>query len=423
MLGFFASKYSDRRFDGLTLGHFGRPMAPRTSTPWSGRMPGHKAVATTSVAAANNCRMRSSSPGAVLLRYAAPAAATARYCNACVHRGNGMSARRSSRIGGLSLSANSPWPVGGQKAMRPLLSRHATRMQRHPSGLHARHTLAGPVDGLGLTRPLSPAAQEREHEQRLVIVSIIIVALLGGLRYFQFVFKPQMIRSFMAQMTPPPATVERPARAEKWVRAAHVHRHADLPRRASTSIPRSPVSSRRSRSKADRTRSRAPSSVQLDIAVEPADLASDEADTCGGRGCLPAADRADVPSGITSEGQSRPGPGQARHCGRAVNRIEAVIAQKAITAPFSGRLGIRKVRGASTSRPAWRSCRCRRWIRCASIFLCPSRTIGKLAHRPDHRGDGRCLSRPGLQGPDPVARRARGTGHAHAAGARTACQS
>ena len=35
---------------------------------------------------------------------------------------------------------------------------------------------------------------------------VVVAALLGGLAYFQFVFKPNMIRSFLSQMKPPPAT-------------------------------------------------------------------------------------------------------------------------------------------------------------------------------------------------------------------------
>jgi len=43
--------------------------------------------------------------------------------------------------------------------------------------------------------------------RRFVITGILIAALLGGLSYFQFVFKPSMIRAFLSQMKPPAATV------------------------------------------------------------------------------------------------------------------------------------------------------------------------------------------------------------------------
>ena len=53
--------------------------------------------------------------------------------------------------------------------------------------------------------------------RRFFITGIVIAALLGGLSYFQFVFKPQMIRSFLSQMVPPAATVtSEAAKVEKW---------------------------------------------------------------------------------------------------------------------------------------------------------------------------------------------------------------
>ena len=54
--------------------------------------------------------------------------------------------------------------------------------------------------------------------KRFIIAGVVIAALLGGLGCFQFVFKPQMIKSFLSQMKPPPATVTaEAARTEKWI--------------------------------------------------------------------------------------------------------------------------------------------------------------------------------------------------------------
>jgi membrane fusion protein (multidrug efflux system) len=54
--------------------------------------------------------------------------------------------------------------------------------------------------------------------KRFIITGFVIALLLGGLGYFQFVFKPQMIKSFMSQMRPPPATATaEAARTEKWI--------------------------------------------------------------------------------------------------------------------------------------------------------------------------------------------------------------
>src|SRR5690349_1526590 len=54
--------------------------------------------------------------------------------------------------------------------------------------------------------------------RRLIITAAVIALLVGGLGYFQFVMKPQAIKSFLSQMKPPPATVTAEAvRAERWV--------------------------------------------------------------------------------------------------------------------------------------------------------------------------------------------------------------
>ena len=55
-------------------------------------------------------------------------------------------------------------------------------------------------------------------KRRFFITSVVILLLLGGLGYFQFVFKPQMIRTFLSQMKSPPVTVTaEPTRVERWI--------------------------------------------------------------------------------------------------------------------------------------------------------------------------------------------------------------
>jgi membrane fusion protein, multidrug efflux system len=82
--------------------------------------------------------------------------------------------------------------------------------------------------------------------------------------------------------------------------------------------------------------------VQLDIAVELADLAS-------GKATLREADvaferQADlIQKKVTSEANLDTARAKRDTASAAVKRIEAVIAQKGIVAPFSGRVGIRKV--------------------------------------------------------------------------------
>ena len=53
---------------------------------------------------------------------------------------------------------------------------------------------------------------------RFIITGIVVGLLLGGLAWFNFAFKPNMIKTIMSSQVPPPATVtSEPAKAEKWI--------------------------------------------------------------------------------------------------------------------------------------------------------------------------------------------------------------
>jgi membrane fusion protein (multidrug efflux system) len=82
--------------------------------------------------------------------------------------------------------------------------------------------------------------------------------------------------------------------------------------------------------------------VQLDIAVELADLASAKAVLAEAEVSFKR--QADlIEKRVTSEANLDTARAKRDTAQAAVNKIEAVIAQKTITAPVSGRLGIRKV--------------------------------------------------------------------------------
>ena len=54
--------------------------------------------------------------------------------------------------------------------------------------------------------------------KRFVIAAVVVGLFLGGVAYFNLVFKPKMIGEFMAKMVPPPATVTaEPAKTERWI--------------------------------------------------------------------------------------------------------------------------------------------------------------------------------------------------------------
>jgi len=178
--------------------------------------------------------------------------------------------------------------------------------------------------------------------KRFVITGVIIAVLLGGFAYFQFVFKPNMIRSFLSQMKPPAATVTaEAARTERWVeRLASIgtlvaFQGVDVASQVAGVITAIVVESGENVEQGGKL-------VQLDIAVELADLAS-------ARATLQEAEVAYqrqvelMQKRVTSEANLDTARAKRDTTSAAVKRIEAIIAQKSILAPFSGRLGIRKV--------------------------------------------------------------------------------
>src|SRR5262245_11111954 len=178
--------------------------------------------------------------------------------------------------------------------------------------------------------------------RRFILTAVIIAALLGGLGYFQFIFKPQMIRSFLSQMKPPPATVTaEPARSERWIERLSsigtliASQGVEVTSQVAGIVTEVLIESGTEVEHATKL-------VQLDTSVEVADLASAvathrEAEVAFAR-------QADLMNKkVTSEANLDTARAKQETAQAAVKRIEAVIAQKAITAPFSGRVGIRKV--------------------------------------------------------------------------------
>ena len=177
---------------------------------------------------------------------------------------------------------------------------------------------------------------------RFILTACLIAALLGGLGYFQFVFKPQMIKSFLSQMTPPPATVTaEAARTEKWVERLSsigtmiASQGVEVTSQVAGIVTEVGIESGTEVEQGAKL-------VQLDTAVEVADLASAQATQ---REAEVAYERqADLmQKRVTSEANLDTARAKRETAQAAVKRIQAVIAQKGIVSPFAGRLGIRKV--------------------------------------------------------------------------------
>jgi membrane fusion protein, multidrug efflux system len=178
--------------------------------------------------------------------------------------------------------------------------------------------------------------------RRFIITAVAIAVLLGGLGYFQFVFKPQMVRTFLSQMKPPPATVTaEAARTDKWIeRLTSIGTMIASQGVEVTSQVAGIVTEVLIESGAEVEQGA--KLVQLDTSVEVADLASAIATQ---REAEVAYERqADLmQKRVTSEANLDTARAKRETAQAAVKRIQAVIAQKGIVSPFGGRLGIRKV--------------------------------------------------------------------------------
>ena len=178
--------------------------------------------------------------------------------------------------------------------------------------------------------------------RRFIITGLVAVLLLGGLAWFNFSFKPNMIKTILSSQVPPPATVtSEAARTEKWIEqlpsiGTLISSHGvDM-----TSQVAGIVTEVYLESGADA--SRGSSLVQLDIAVENADLASAKATLQEAEVAFQRQEDL-IAKRVTSEANLDTARAKRDTAMAAVKRIEAVIAQKTIKAPVSGRLGIRKV--------------------------------------------------------------------------------
>ncbi|MGI8853018.1 MAG: efflux RND transporter periplasmic adaptor subunit [Methyloceanibacter sp.] len=178
--------------------------------------------------------------------------------------------------------------------------------------------------------------------KRLFIAAVLIALFLGGVAYFQMVFKPAMIADFVSKMAPPPATVTaEPAKTETWI--ARVHSIGTL-----VAIEGVEVAPQLGGTVMDyffdsgQEVTQGEKLVQLDISVEEADLVSAKA-------TLHEADldrerqASLVQKGAVSQAILDTSTAKRDSAAAAMARIEAIIAQKTITAPFTGKLGLRRV--------------------------------------------------------------------------------
>ena len=176
-----------------------------------------------------------------------------------------------------------------------------------------------------------------------VVALALLAALTGGLAYFQFVIKPVMVKGFItAAFAPKPTTVTaEAARVEQW----RPELTAIGTLRAIQGVAIAPQAA------GDVTAIHFESGddveagallISIDNSVEQADLANGLAQLKNANSTL-ARQRTLVAQGNTPQSAVDTAIATRDSAAATVERTRAVIAQKAIKAPFAGRLGLRNV--------------------------------------------------------------------------------
>ncbi len=176
-----------------------------------------------------------------------------------------------------------------------------------------------------------------------LIALALLVALTGGLAYFQFVIKPNMVKGFMAAAfapKPTAVTVEA-ARVEKWppeltaIGTLRAFQGVALAPQAAGDVTAIHFNS------GDDVEAGA-LLINIDDLVEQADLANGRAQLTNADQTL-ARQKTLWVKGNTAELTVDAALATRDSAAATVERTQAIIAQKAIKAPFAGRLGLRNV--------------------------------------------------------------------------------
>jgi membrane fusion protein (multidrug efflux system) len=178
--------------------------------------------------------------------------------------------------------------------------------------------------------------------KRLFIAGVIIALFLGGLGWFNLVFKPKMIAEFVAKRAPPAATVTaEPAKLESWTDRLHsigtliAIEGVEVASEVGGIVSEIYFESGEDVKKGDKL-------VQLDVSVEEAELHSQKALLREANLHQERQARL-VKRNVTSQATLETATAKHESALASLERIEALIAQKSIVAPFSGQLGLRRV--------------------------------------------------------------------------------
>ena len=176
-----------------------------------------------------------------------------------------------------------------------------------------------------------------------LVVLALLAAVTGGLAYFQFAIKPTMIKTFMAAaFAPQPTAVTAEAvKVEKWppeltaIGTLRAYQGVIIAPQAAGVVTAKHFES------GDDVEVGAPL-INIDNSVEQADLANGLAQLKNAEATL-ARQKTLVVQGNTPQSSVDAAIAARDSAAATVERTRAVIAQKAIRAPFAGRLGLRNV--------------------------------------------------------------------------------
>jgi membrane fusion protein (multidrug efflux system) len=172
-------------------------------------------------------------------------------------------------------------------------------------------------------------------------VFLLLAGLAGGLGYFQFIVKPEMIKGFIAKAPPPMATVAvTEATTEEWIERIP----AVGTFRAVQGIELAPQVEgviRAFHFDSGQEIAKGALLLEIDDTVEQADLKSNMAMLKNADMALDR-QRQLITGGSTSRSTLAAAEAARDQASAAVERTRALISQKAIVAPFAGRIGLRR---------------------------------------------------------------------------------
>jgi len=174
-----------------------------------------------------------------------------------------------------------------------------------------------------------------------LFVLILLVSVTGGLGYFQFVIKPQIIKSFIAAAAPPPpAVAATEAALETWtpriseIGTFRAVQGIDVSSQLSGTITAIHVENGQDVEKGARI-------FDIDTTVEEADLKNNLATLKNDELTLSRQSQL-MSSGNAAKANLDSALAARDSAAASVEKVQATIAQKTIVAPFAGRLGLRR---------------------------------------------------------------------------------